>query len=152
MESNGEIIHYGVLGMRWGRRRRLSAARAADRDAASLKRAGYKKESEAVKKNATKLRKEARKLTGRISEQRTRDAKTRKNLKNKDSWKVLGKAGLKVSVLSAVVSATLTTALGGNSRQVAESALKSAGIAAVLNTAIGSYNIAKTGTPTKPRS
>lgn len=55
MEVNEEFLeHYGVLGMKWGIRRNRSAARAARKDQASLKKAGYTKEAAAVGKVAAK--------------------------------------------------------------------------------------------------
>ncbi len=152
MNNSSEIIHYGTLGMRLGRRRRLNAARSADRDAASLKRAGYKKESESVKKNANKLRKQAKGLTEKIKVQKQKDAKTRKNLKNKDSFKQLAKLGMKDVAVVSVLSAGLSYAIRGNAKLAAQSALRSAAIITVLDASIGTYKIAKTGTPTKPRS
>ena len=55
MMENKELKHVGVLGMKWGRRRGR-AADAADRDAASLRKAGYHKEAAALTENARRLR------------------------------------------------------------------------------------------------
>ena len=54
-----ELMHYGIPGMRWGIRRRSSADKALSKDVASLRKAGFNKEADAVdqvrQKNAAKL-------------------------------------------------------------------------------------------------
>lgn len=64
--TNDELRHFGVMGMRWGRRRAQSAAKAQSRDAADLRKHGFKKEAAAVQKNANKERTKALSLDKRI--------------------------------------------------------------------------------------
>ena len=54
-----ELMHYGVLGMKWGVRRHTRAANAVQRDADNLRKHGYKAEAEAVQKVADKHRQKA---------------------------------------------------------------------------------------------
>lgn len=55
MPDKRVILHYGTKGMRWGVRRSRSAASAARKDAASLKKHGYSKEAKALLANAKAL-------------------------------------------------------------------------------------------------
>ena len=73
-----ELMHYGVLGMKWGVRRARKAAIATSRDAADLRKHGYIKEADAVQKVSDKQRKKAYEL------QRKMDAKNA-NKKRKPS-------------------------------------------------------------------
>jgi len=66
--ENNDLKHVGVLGMKWGRRRASSAAKATARDAASLRAHGYKKEAEAVQKVSDAQRKKAEEYDRKIKE------------------------------------------------------------------------------------
>lgn len=78
--TNDELRHFGVMGMRWGRRRAQSAAKAGSRDAADLRKHGFKKEAAAVQKNANKEKKLASKLDRQIKAKQLA-LKTAKKLK-----------------------------------------------------------------------
>lgn len=66
-----ELMHYGVLGMKWGVRRARKAAIATSRDAADLRKHGYIKEADAVQKVSDKQRKKAYELQRKMDTKNT---------------------------------------------------------------------------------
>ena len=64
------LIHYGVLGMKWGVHRRRRAASVNERDAKELEKAGFKKEADALRLLAKKQRTKADEIEARINKKK----------------------------------------------------------------------------------
>ncbi len=72
------LIHYGVLGMKWGVHRRRRAASVNERDAKELEKAGFKKEADALRLLAKKQRTKADEVEARINKKK----EMKKNVKS----------------------------------------------------------------------
>lgn len=97
-----ELMHYGVLGMKWGVRRARKAAIATSRDAADLRKHGYIKEADAVQKVSDKQRKKAYELQRKMD---TKNAnKKRKEYKQTDEYKAKRAKAIKVGAAAAGVA------------------------------------------------
>lgn len=68
--NKNELIHYGVLGMKWGVRRRRRAASVNERDAKKLEKSGFKKEADALRLLAKKQRTKADEIEARINKKK----------------------------------------------------------------------------------
>lgn len=114
--ANRYLEHYGVLGMKWGRRK--SAARTARRDASDLRKHGYKKEAAALEKNARELEKNIPAV-----------------IKKRRAVRAAGQS----AVLSGLVTFGANKLMGHSSARAGKAALQSAAFAGVLSATIQSY-------------
>ena len=91
-QVQNELAHYGVLGMKWGKRMATSAAKGLQKDVDSLRSHGYRDEANAIEKMADRKRAKAKELDGKIKA-KEQDNQIKKEATKKakgDAWRNTG--------------------------------------------------------------
>ena len=128
------LIHYGVLGMKWGVRRRRRAASVNERDAKELEKAGFKKEADALRLLAKKQRTKADEVEARINKKKEMK-KNVKEMSDEELRKVVNRLQMERQY------AQLSESSVSKGKEYAQKIIKAGTtVAAVTTTALTIYN------------